>query len=428
MKNSLKKYDVIIFGGGTSGCSAAYNCSKLNLKTLLVEKNNYLGGLMTGGLVVPVMNSSDNKLNCDFYKKLVKTAKKYNAQITYSDKNEGWFNPEVLKIVLEDILSSAKISKNLDILLETEIDSVIKIKKHIKSVVLKSGILSIPIVANYFIDSTGSAEFSKICGCNFINDSSQNQQNSLRFILGNVDINKFSKFILSLDRDRDITNTYRNDSNTNNKIHLTTASTWDSSKKWALDSVLKEGVKKGLLKDTDRSYFQVFSVAGGDGQIAFNCPRIDCIKDDPYKATLELIKAKKAVWRLYNFSKAMLPGFENAIITNIAPVTGVRESLRVKTKYIYQKDDIISSKTFKAPVLRANYPIDIHSKDKNKSVLKVLKSYELPIESLISADFDNLYVTGKILGADFYSHSALRVQKSCMSMAEGLAKYISNLK
>ena len=64
MIKNAKKYDVIIIGGGTSGCSAAYNLAKLKLKTLLVEKNNYLGGLMTGGLVIPVMNSSDNKLNC----------------------------------------------------------------------------------------------------------------------------------------------------------------------------------------------------------------------------------------------------------------------------------------------------------------------------------------------------------------------------
>ena len=27
--------------------------------------------------------------------------KKYNAQITYKDQNDGWLNPEVLKIVLD---------------------------------------------------------------------------------------------------------------------------------------------------------------------------------------------------------------------------------------------------------------------------------------------------------------------------------------
>ena len=53
------KYDVVIIGGGTSGCACAYNCAKNGLKTLLVEKNNFLGGLMTGGLVIPIMKSSN---------------------------------------------------------------------------------------------------------------------------------------------------------------------------------------------------------------------------------------------------------------------------------------------------------------------------------------------------------------------------------
>ena len=97
-----RKYDVVIVGGGTSGCACAYNCAKNGLKTLLVEKNNFLGGLMTGGLVVPIMKSAVQELNCDYYKKLIDTAKKYNAQITYKDQNDGWLNPEVLKIVLAD--------------------------------------------------------------------------------------------------------------------------------------------------------------------------------------------------------------------------------------------------------------------------------------------------------------------------------------
>ena len=44
----------------------------------------------------------------------------------------------------------------------------------------------------------------------------------------------------------------------------------------------------------------------------------------------------------------------------------------------------------------------------------------------MSDEIDNLYAIGKLVGADFSAHSALRVQKSCMSMGEAVAKHIKN--
>ena len=422
MQNSTK-YDVVIVGGGTSGCACAYNCAKNNLKTLLIEKNNFLGGLMTAGLVVPIMKSSTKNYNCDYYNKLIQTAKKFSAQITYKDKNDGWLNPELLKIVLDDILSKYN---NLDILFETEVLDVIKEDRKIKNIILKTNLLSIPIEATYFVDATGSGEFSQLCGCNFIMDTDQKQQNTLRFILGNIDIDKFTKFILKIDNNEDITNTYRNERDTNNEIHFTTASTWDSSKIWALDEYLKKGVNEGILKEPDRSYFQIFSIAGAKGEVAFNCPRINNYIENPFKYSLELIEARRAIYRFYEFTKKYFDGFENAIIVNIATQTGIREQNRIKSKYIYSKDDILSAKKFKTPVLEANYPIDIHSDKKDGSILTKTLNYQLPIESLMSDEIDNLYAIGKLVGADFSAHSALRVQKSCMSMGEAVAKHIKN--
>ncbi len=422
-----KNYDIVIIGGGTSGCACAYNCAKLKLKTLLVEKNNFLGGLMTGGLVVPIMKSSVDDLNCDYYNKLVETAKKYNAQIKYKDGNDGWFNPEVMKIVLEDLLTQNDVKPYLDILLETEVESVLKKDNNIISIDLNTNLLSIPIVSKYYIDATGSADFSVKSGCEILKDTNEKQQNTLRFILGNVDIEKFSKFILEADKDENVTNTYRNDRDTNNEMHFTTASTWDTNKTWALDKYLRKGVSEGILAEFDRSYFQIFSIAGTSSQVAFNCPRINNYLDNPYMYSNELINAKQAIYRLYSFVKANFAGFENSIITNIATQTGIREQNRVKTKYVYTIEDLQAQKTFKTPVLRANYGIDIHSAKKDCSILEKTPNYELPIESLMSFDVENLFVIGKIIGADFKTHSALRVQKSCMSMGEAAAKYIKTL-
>ena len=121
------------------------------------------------------------------------------------------------------------------------------------------------------------------------------------------------------------------------------------------------------------------------------------------------------------------PGFENAYISNIANTLGVRSSNRIKGKYIYTIDDLRSGKTFETPVLVSEYPVDVHSREKNSSTLERVLPYQLPIESLMSADIDNLFVAGRGISADEMAQGALRVQANCFSMGEAVAKYIRTL-
>ena len=44
----------------------------------------------------------------------------------------------------------------------------------------------------------------------------------------------------------------------------------------------------------------------------------------------------------------------------------------------------------------------------------------------MSSDYGNLYVAGRGLSADEYAQGALRVQASCFSMGEAVAKDIYN--
>ena len=124
------------------------------------------------------------------------------------------------------------------------------------------------------------------------------------------------------------------------------------------------------------------------------------------------------------FCKKYFPGFENAYISNIADSLGVRVSDRIKGKYVYTIDELKSGKKFDNPALISNYPVDVHSKDKNASTLEQTVEYQLPIESLMSYNYDNLFIVGRGISADFYAQGALRVQGRCFSMGEAVARYI----
>ena len=47
--------DVVVVGGGAAGVAAAVCAARCGSSVLLIEKTNYLGGLWTGGLVLPVL-------------------------------------------------------------------------------------------------------------------------------------------------------------------------------------------------------------------------------------------------------------------------------------------------------------------------------------------------------------------------------------
>lgn len=434
-----KFYDVIIIGGGTAGCATAYIAGKLGLKVLLIEKGIHLGGTMTSGLVVPVMKSGNHQINTDFYNILVDEMQKVGGQVTYQD-NSGWFNPELMKIVLDKMMKDVSV----DVRYNAEVKDVKTDGKYVLSLETNKEILSVYneevdtdnnssekykplsvyIEAKYFVDATGNCDFSNNINCKFLEMKSEYQPMSLRFLMSGIDIEKFGKWLLEKDTDKNVTTV----ENIDGVTHLSTAYTWDTDKQWALAPFFDKAVKEGLLKDSDRNYFQVFTVAGMPTTLAFNCPRIpENLNPNLVKDTSKaLIEGREAIYRLSLFCKKYFPGFENAYISNIADFLGVRVSNRLKGKYVYTIDDLKSGKKFEHPALISNYPVDVHNKSKNTSTLEKTGEYQLPIESLMSYDYDNLFVVGRGISADYMAQGALRVQASCFSMGEAVAKYIKN--
>ena len=409
----MKNYDLIVAGGGTSGCAIAYIASKLGLRVLVLEKSIHLGGAITSGLVVPVMKCADNAINTEFFNTLTKELERLGGQVTYQG-NSGWFNPELCKIALDNLLSSV----GCEIIFGAQVEEVITDGNRICKI--KAG--SAEYSAKVFVDATGNACVASLAGCEFLDKEGEVQPNSLRFILSGVDTKAFGDWILAIDKDRNITTVEVVDG----KTYFSTSYTWDGGKAQALEPFFKDAVKNGILTPEDTNYFQIFSVAGTEDSVAFNCPRMLDSNGETAQAELSvsIMRARQSILRVTNFCKKYLKGFENAYISNIADALGVRVSKRVKGKYVYTSDDITSGKKFEHPVAVSNYPIDVHSKDKNKSTLKKVQEYEFPLESLVAEGFENLYVVGRCVSADFMAQGAVRVQATCMSMGEGLARYL----
>lgn len=412
----MNEYDVVVAGGGTAGCACAYIAAKQGLKVLLIEKNTFLGGSITSSLVVPAMKTSPNAINTEFFDTLYEKLSKINGAITYCDANKGWFNPELTKIVLDEMLTSV----GVNIIFESNIKEIEeKLSSYIVTIesnntCMPSKELLPPIETRYIVDATGDAKICEKLNCEFLENENKNQPVNLRFIMSGVNTEQFAKWLMDYDKDREVTTSCKIDGNT----YLSTAYTWDKGKRWGLEPLFKKGIEDGVIKEEDSNYFQIFSIAGTADSIGFNCPRLLNTSQNPY------IAGRASILRLANFCKKYFSGFNNAHISSIANSLGVRVSRRVKGKYVYTQEDLKSGKKFETPVVISNYPIDIHSDKKDCSKLeKVYQEYQLPIESLIVKD--RLFVVGRCISADFEAQAALRIIPSCFSMGEGLARYLA---
>ena len=54
----LGEFDVVVCGGGPAGCAAAIAAARHGARTLLVEKNGYLGGAAVAQLVGVVLSTN----------------------------------------------------------------------------------------------------------------------------------------------------------------------------------------------------------------------------------------------------------------------------------------------------------------------------------------------------------------------------------
>ncbi|WKV09566.1 FAD-dependent oxidoreductase [Thermoanaerobacterium sp. CMT5567-10] len=404
-----EKYDVIIVGGGTAGSIAAIASAREGAKTLIIEKYGFLGGSSTAAQVTPMMHIKINgnpasSIDKEIRRRLIN----YGYGAKDSSGNDGWFNPEMMKFVLEEML----LEYNGSILYDTFfLDSIVE-DYTIKGVLVhnKSGISA--IFGKVIIDCTGDADvaFSAGVPC-FIGDerTGKNQAISLRFMVGNIDLIKLQSFLKDLGQNWGL-----------DYPLIETAMVWNSN--FPLESVFKKGLDGKVINYEDGVYFQAFSIPGMPGVMSFNCPEIPSIKDalNAKEISYSYQKGREMIQRLYKFLKKYIPGFEESYILSVAPMIGIRESRRIKGKYILNIDDYNKRSKFDDAIAKTAYPVDVHGMKTELKILPIQNNeyFEIPFRCLVPLNIKGLLVAGRCISSTFIAQSSIRIQPTCRATGE----------
>ncbi len=407
--------EIVVCGGGTAGSFAAKAAADMGKEVLVVEQLGSMGGLCTNGLVSPVMHTHiEQNPQCSYIANIVRDKL---LELGATVGNGANFDPLILKSVLEEMCVEAGVK----LLYYTFIADVITEDNKVTAIVVanKNG-LGI-IKGKIFIDGTGDGDVCVRAGAGYTKgnpDTGKNQPVSLRYMVSNVDFEAFGNFILELNRS---TGKWSGGSYSNGSIYVDCV----ANDKSMFSEIFDKAIEAGDLLPDDKAYWQGFTVTGRPRCLSFNNPEFFDKTDgtDPEHLTFTQIEGKKAIIRQLKFYKKYFKGFEDAYVSDVASMVGIRESRNIETDYVLTAVDLLSRKKFDDMFCQSNYPVDVHGHvlrcEYNVNPADDGKPwYEIPYRSLVVKGFDNLYITGRCLGAEFLAQSSLRVQQSVRASGE----------
>ncbi len=393
-------YDLVIIGGGFTGVAAAISASRENLKVLLVEKGNSLGGAAGMALVNPFMpthTTIDGKLSnlsqglyLEIREELYAFAEKYHGNRKY--KEIRTFSEEYLKLILNRLC----IKNGVELLFNTRLVDAVKEDIKLTAVKLanKSGISTVS--AKYFVDATGDMDLGVMSGCDYSlgrEADSLCQPMTLCFRLANVDPEKYIK------------------------------------NKPIINEKYQEFQKAGKIKNPRENVLIFRTLA--DNILHFNTTRV--VKRNPVDAkdvTIAEIEAREQVFEIYDFLRENIEGFEDCILISTASEIGVRESRMLRGEYVLTQEDIVACKKFDDSIAVGNYDIDIHNPEGSGTSHYYFPQgeyYSIPYRSLLPKELDNLYIAGRCASATHEAQASIRIMPivCCMGEAVGLAASIA---
>ncbi len=379
-------YDIIVLGGGFTGCAAAIAAARQGKSVLLLEASGFLGGAASNCLIYPFMNYTTILTNEDGTTTRHELSRGIFTETVAMLKARGGFVDETLKLILDEMT----VKEGVEVLFHATLCDVEKNGTHIDniSVATKAGVLT--FYAKMFIDCTGDADLCVMADLPTKLGREKDdlcQPMTLCFRVANVDKKTFFA-------SRDI---------------------WQT--------LYKEQLAAGKFSNP-RENILVFDHPI-EGVLHFNTTRV--VKHNPvnpFDVTKAEMEARRQVTEIMNFFRDNnIPGMENARLVYTAPSIGVRESRMLIGDYVLTGDDLVACTKFDDAIAAGNYDIDIHNPEGSGTSHYYFPEgtwYTIPYRSLIprAEDCDNLLIGGRCISCNHEAQASIRIMPICATTGE----------
>lgn len=409
-------YDVVVCGGGPSGCAAALSARRAGLRVMLIEGMGQLGGMAVTGLVSQWLGGRTQEgewVVGGIFRSLAEeaAAKGYALLPSLNEEQRyhpfGWYNWFIHGVPLDpfsiDLFLDQKMREaQVDVFLHTQAVDAVVSGNAIRYVVIhnRGGLQAIKTKA--VIDATGNADIAFRTHCETIKGRREDGKMtpaSLIFHVYNVDEKKLTRFIEQ-----------ENDPKLRKLIaRLRESGEWNFPYEIFIATRL---VQEGEFYINTTRLIGVDGTCGNSISAAMQRGRID-------------------IHELLRIFKAHIPGFENARIKSVAPQVGVRETRRIVGDFILSVEDLMLDRDFDDCIGYSMYGWDLPDPDKpgvQPFANDTLKGYQykvkkglstpLPYRIMLPRPVKNLICPGRAVSVEGQVLGPVRVMAPCMAMGE----------
>lgn len=383
--------DLIVVGGGTAGVIAALAAASKGVQVTVIEQQAVCGGnaTLSGLAEFNAVTFEKQQIYKGFEKKIFdllvdRNSGKYYYQLPMSsDKSirvdRLRYNPEVLKLILEDLLAE----NNVQVYYNTTFRSAHKLPEKFQIEAESFGKL-IHLSAKYLIDGTSNSAVATSLNCQTQPLSSNNIPVSTQlFRISNVDLQSLQTFI---------------DSGRLSEI---------------IDRAFNESVIKGKIL--------AFAPIPGTNDASVNVTRTNIDYRNALQLSVGLRESRKQINTVFEFIKKSIPGCESSYISNIAPILGVRASIKLNGRTTLNLSDIRQARQFEDCVAVGCYPVDIHDPvTKKVHFMQINSIYQIPFGVCLPQEDYNFAVIGKAISTDEETFAATRVMPIVMNVGESV--------
>jgi hypothetical protein len=400
-----ENYDVIVVGGGPSGCTSATAAARSGARTLLIESTGTLGGSGTNALVPAWCPFSDKQkiIYRGLAQEVFNAARRHMAHV-----NDDWvdwtpIDPERLKVVYDSLVTGS----GANILFNTMLSAVECGGGGVVDAIVVSNKAGLGAFrAKVYVDCTGDADLAAWAGAEFqIGDSDGAVMPATHcFILGNVDDYAFRHI-------------YKNGT----RLERTNPA-----------SPLYQAIESGKYPLIADSHICCTTI--GPRTVGFNAGHIwDVDSTSPESVTKAYILGRQIARQYRDALAEFCPeAFATAFLVTTASTVGIRESRRIVGDYVLTLDDYVSRRSFEDEICRNCYFIDVHqtlaeARKNNESRIVDMEhllrfspgeSHGIPYRCLTPRSLNNVLVAGRSISCDRPVQGSVRVMPVCLTTGE----------